>query len=296
MLNSVQLIILFLLRIVQMTPRVRLDRLSALLDGLSPHVQVCRPEYGSLSLAVEAEASSFLHLYLLTEGEMQLQLPSAGNLPLQAPCILLCRSDCAHVLVASSLAAFQSLMCARAFFDGPVAKLLLNEFAVPQVVFLDGAEPSLHHVIGLIASELDAPRCGQPALLDRAGDILFIGLLRHLIAHPGKLGHGLLSGLADPRIARALIAIHTHPQKSWTLESLAEEAGMSRTAFANIFRDVMGETPGKYLSAIRLAIAQHAVHLGKGLKAAARDAGYTNTSALSRALSRASAQGVSADC
>ena len=123
----------------------------------------------------------------------------------------------------------------------------------------------------------------------RAGDILFIGLLRHLIAHPGNLGHGLLSGLADPRIARALIAIHTYPQNRWTLESLAEEAGMSRTAFANIFRDVMSETPGRYLSAFRLAIAQRAVHLGKGLKAAARDAGYTNPSALSRALSRASA-------
>lgn len=272
-----------------MSSRIRLDRLSALLDGLSPRVQVCRPGHGIASLSVAAEEASFLHLYLLAEGEMQLQLPPADSLALQAPCIVACRSDTAHVLVASSPAAFQSLMCARAFLDGPVATLLLDQFAAPQVVMLDGAEPTLRHIIGLIASELETPRCGQPALLDRAGDILFIGLLRHLIAHPGNLGHGLLSGLADPRIARALIAIHTHPQNRWTLESLAEEAGMSRTAFANIFRDVMSETPGKYLSAIRLAIAQRAVQRGKGLKAAARDAGYTNPSALSRALSRASA-------
>jgi AraC-like DNA-binding protein len=271
-----------------MTHMTRLDRLSALLMGLTPRVQVSRPALGIASLSVAAEASSFLHLYLLAESEMRLQLPPTGNQALKAPCIVVCRSDTAHVLVASSPAAFQKLMCARAFLDGPVAALLLDEFATPQVVSLDGAEPSLRHVIDLIASELEEPRCGQPALLDRAGDILFIGLLRHLIAHPRNVAHGLLSGLADPRIARVLVAIHARPQGRWTLESLAEEAGMSRTAFANTFREVMRETPGRYLSAIRLSIAQRAVHLGKGLKAAARDAGYTNPSSLSRALSRAS--------
>lgn len=288
MLNLWQQIIHFLLHIVHINPRARLDRLSALLDGLIPRIEVYRPMHGISSLSVAAEASSFLYLYLLAEGEMQLGLQKAGNQALRAPCIVVCRSDTAHVLIASSPPAFQQVMCARAFLDGPVAALLLNEFATPQVVLLDGAEPSLHHVIGLITSELEAPRCGQQALLDRAGDILFIGLLRHMIAHPENIGHGLLSGLADPRIARALVAIHGHPQGRWTLESLAEEAGMSRTAFANMFREVMRETPGRYLSAIRLAIAQRAVHLGKGLKAAAQDAGYTNPSALSRALSRAS--------
>lgn len=287
MLNFLQNIVQHLLHIVHMTTMTRLDRLSALLEGLIPRVQVNRPAHGIASLSVAAEASSFLHLYLLAEGEMRLQLPLTGSQALKAPCIVVCRSDAAHVLVESSPGALQQLMCARAFLDGPVAALLLNEFATPQVVSLDGAEPSLCHVVNLIASELEEPRCGQPALLDRAGDILFIGLLRHLIARPRNLGHGLMSGLADPRIARALVAIHAHPQGRWTLESLAEEAGMSRTAFANTFREVMRQTPGRYLSAIRLSIAQRAVHLGKGLKAAARDAGYTSPSALSRALSRA---------
>jgi transcriptional regulator GlxA family with amidase domain len=139
----------------------------------------------------------------------------------------------------------------------------------------------------MIQAELDAPRCGQPALLNRAGDILFIGLLRYLVAHPGVHGHGLFSGLADPRIARTLVAMHQRPSLDWDLERLAHVAGMSRTAFASTFREVMKRTPGKYLSAIRLAIAQRAVDMGKGLKEAARAAGYTNTSALSRALSKA---------
>lgn len=268
----------------------RLDRLSALLEGLAPRVRVKLPPADIAELHAVAEPPSFLHLYLLAADQMRLRLPSGDSFALLAPCIVICRPDTAHALSSDSSTAFRHLMCARAWFDGPVAPLLLNEFAEPRVVALDGAESSLRHIVDLIAAELEAPRCGQPALLERAGDILFIGLLRHLIAHPKNAG-GLLSGLAEPRIARALVAIHTRPQGKWTLEALADVAGMSRTAFANTFRQVMLATPGKYRTAIRLAIAQRAVQAGKGLKTAAREAGYTNPSALSRALSHASATG-----
>ena len=70
------------------------------------------------------------------------------------------------------------------------------------------------------------------------------------------------------------------------LELLAQEAGMSRTAFATKFHATMRRPPGKYLAGIRLALAQRAVDQGKGLKEAARAAGYANSSALSRALTR----------
>ncbi|MCB4361606.1 AraC family transcriptional regulator [Quatrionicoccus australiensis] len=270
-----------------MTSAPHLDRLSALLAGLAPRVRVARPPPAAARLDVAADAAPGLHLYLLAEGKMALELTSTASRELQAPCIVVCRADTPHALIAAA-ADWSQLICARAWLDGPVAALLLGEFAEPQVLALAGAESSLQHVVKLIAAELQAPRCGQPALLDRAGDILFIGLLRHLIAHPDKRG-GLLNGLAEPRIARALVAIHARPQLHWTLETLAAEAGMSRTAFANTFRDVMWQTPGKYLAAIRLAIARRAVQAGKGLKSAARDAGYANTSALSRALARPAA-------
>ncbi len=263
-----------------------LDRLSALLAGLAPRIRVGLPPPAIARLDVVAEKNPCLHLYLLTEGEMSFALASTASQALQAPCIVVCRADTAHALIATSPAAFRHLLCARAWFDGPVAALLLGQFAEAQVLELSAAENALHHVVNLIAAELQMPRCGQPVLLDRAGDILFIGLLRHLIAHPTPTG-GLLNGLAEPRIARALVAIHTRPQAHWTLETLATEAGMSRTAFANTFRDVMQKTPGKYLSAIRLAIARRAVLAGKGLKTAASEAGYGNSSALSRALGRA---------
>jgi AraC-like DNA-binding protein len=84
--------------------------------------------------------------------------------------------------------------------------------------------------------------------------------------------------------------MHQRPSFDWNLELLAHEAVMSRTAFSAKFHEAMRRPPGKYWSAIRLALAQRAVDLGQGLKEAARVAGYENSSALSRALAKARLQ------
>lgn len=274
----------------------RLDRLSALLEGLAPFIDVQRPNAGVDGLACPVDSilssegsqrADTLWLHLLIEGQMTLQWGEEGRLSVVGPGLAICRSDVEHSLLPASRDDLRQLVCIRATLSGPVGALLLDEFETPQVVALADGDESLRLVVMLLASELATPRCGQPGLLARAGDILFIGLLRHLIAQPRRNGVGLLQGLADPRIASALVAMHERPQIPWTLESLAHEAGMSRTAFATRFRSVMQRTPGKYLAAIRLALAKRAVEQGKGLKHAARESGYGNTSALSRALSRA---------
>ena len=264
----------------------RLDRLSALLEGLAPEVTLTMASAQSVEGQPSTEEATFLGLYLVTQGAVQLQ--SLGETwQIQSPALIALRSDQSYVINRSQSTAPCRLICAQTRLAGPVAALFLEEFAQQRIVALSEDDPALRLAVTLIESELDAPRCGQPALLNRAGDILFIGLLRYLVAHPRAHGSGLFNGLADPRIAKALVAIHQRPAFDWDLERLAQEAGMSRTAFAATFRAVMKRTPGKYLAAIRLATAQRAVDLGKGLKEAARKAGYANTSALSRALSKA---------
>lgn len=269
-----------------MNSPIRLDRLSALLEGLAPRVEVMRAEIGTSTVSFEATSRQLLYLHLVAQGEVRLSVPHEDFVTVTAPAIVICRADRAHSLTPLSGRAFETLICAKAFLEGPVASLLLGEFTQQLVVPLDGADSSLNHVIHLISSELLEPRCGQPALLDRAGDILFIGLLRHLVAHP-RTTSGLFNGLADPRIAGALVAMHAAPQNDWNLDTLAKKAGMSRTSFATRFREVMNHPPGKYLGYVRLSIAHRAVQSGLGLKRAAKDSGYTSVSALSRALSRA---------
>ena len=176
-------------------------------------------------------------------------------------------------------------MSFEVLFDGPLGAAFLAEFENPISIPMKEADPSLAQIAQLIASEMETNRCGQPLLMDRAGDILLIGLMRHLISSPQK-ATGLFTALADPRIARALVAVHANSAQLWTLEALAQIAGMSRTSFATHFKRVMQISPGKYLEHLRLAIARQMVASGVGLKQIAQKTGYASPSTLSRALGR----------
>ncbi|MDP1686229.1 helix-turn-helix domain-containing protein [Hydrogenophaga sp.] len=246
----------------------RLDRLSALLEGLAP--RVWPSDAGrELSLHIvraaspDAEAAQIdaLHLHVSPPGQ------GVDGLALRA----------------RGLSIWLSFEVA---FDGPVGRLFLEEFRQPLEIGLAQADPSLIQVVHLIASELETRRCGQPLFMNRAGDILLIGLLRHLVSAPlGTMR--LFNGLADPRIARTLVGMHADPASPWTLTGLALEAGMSRTSYANRFKTVMGLPPGKYLENLRLALAHRLVANGIGLKRVARETGYAGPSTLSRAMHRA---------
>lgn len=256
------------------------------MQGLAPRVPLIEQAAPGVLAAFDASSVEGLYLHVLTHGQVRLNVKGCPSPVVQAPAMLVCRADAAHSMAEVSGETLHGLMSARVFFDGPGAGLLLREFARPLVIQLENADPSLQQIIELIGCEWRQPRCGYPALMERAGEILFIGLLRHLVAQPLTLS-GLFNGLADPRIARTLVAMHTRPQSPWTLDSLARQAGMSRTSFATKFREVMRLPAGKYLETLRLAIASRVIQSGQGLKKAAGQSGYTSTSALSRALSRA---------
>ena len=110
--------------------------------------------------------------------------------------------------------------------------------------------------------------------------------LRWLLDHPHEAGvrPGFIAGLSDPRLARALVAIHDAPGQTWSLQRMAECAGMSRTAFANAFRETVGQTPADYLADWRMALARSRLRQGRPIKLLADELGYANPSALSRAF------------
>jgi len=76
------------------------------------------------------------------------------------------------------------------------------------------------------------------------------------------------------------------PEKDWTLEDLASVSGMSRSVFANGFRNAVGVTPGSYLQRWRIGLAQKALLQERSLKLIAQEVGYGSEAALSRALRR----------
>lgn len=175
--------------------------------------------------------------------------------------------------------------CARLTFEGgsnnPLVRTLPPLIALP-LAKVDGLSASLE----LLFAETDRARCGQRLLADRLFEVVFIQLLRWLLDHPAEAGvqPGLITGLSDQRLARALVALHDAPGENWSLERMAQTAGMSRTAFANNFRDTVGRTPAEYLADWRIALAQSRLREGRPIKLLAGELGYANPSALSRAF------------
>jgi AraC-like DNA-binding protein len=248
----------------------RLDRLSALLEGLCPKVTLAANPTG-------------LSMHILQTVKSTQTTADSAKFNIEDLAMLICPSG---YLVEQNMAATQQcFMSFEVEFEGPMRQSFLSELSRPITIGMKDADPSLTQVIALLANEMQASRCGQPLFMNRAGEILLISLMRHLTSRP-QLGKGLFNALSDPRIAKSLVAMHTQPGHSWTLDGLAQLAGMSRTSFANNFKDAMQVSPGKYLENLRLAIARQMTQSGIGLKQVATKTGYASPSTLSRALNR----------
>jgi transcriptional regulator GlxA family with amidase domain len=113
------------------------------------------------------------------------------------------------------------------------------------------AHAMLAPVCDLLIGEGFSAAGGRDAALDRLFDYLLILIVRHVVGS-GSVTTGVLAGLADPRLAKALTAMHEAPKTRWTRDALAEIAGMSRTRFAENFRTHVGRTPMDHLTVWRM--------------------------------------------
>lgn len=171
------------------------------------------------------------------------------------------------------------LACAALEFDGGAGHPLVR--ALPDVVTLPIAEVAgLDASLALLFEEIDEFRCGRRHIVDRLFEIALLKLLRWLLDHPGELGlpPGLLTGLSDPHLARALAVMHEDPGHPWTLDSLARIASMSRSAFAARFRELVGTAPHDYLTSWRVSLARQRLREGRPVSEVAAGLGYTSSS------------------
>lgn len=176
-----------------------------------------------------------------------------------------------------------TLVAARIAITG-IGRQLIS--ALPGILSITlSEEPYLNAVVMPLIEEVAVPRCGGQAAFQRLCEVVVIRLLRHAMEE-GKADTGLLNGLSHPRIAAALVAIHEAPGEAWTLEKLAEAAGMSRTQFSVTFRERVGATPMGYLSNWRLDIARAELDAGRQVKSVAGLCGFASPAAFSRAYSR----------
>lgn len=219
------------------------------------------------------------HLHVLKAGSCSVRLKGREVAQVVRPSVLFFPRPCEHALMPTDPAGI-SLVCASfdlgAATHSPIAGALPDYLILP----LDKAG-SLSATLDLFFAEAFSEHCGRQAALDRLAEYFLIQLLRH-IRESGILHMGLFAALSDARLAKAVTAMHDHPERSWSLEHLAEVSGMSRSRFANHFRETVGMTPHDYLTDWRLSIVQSELKKGKSLKAIAGAVGYQSPAALTR--------------
>lgn len=255
------------------------DRLAVLLERFSVSAEVFHA--GALCGVNTLEAEPGVgQLHLIQRGPLEV-FHGGTSLRIDRPSLLLYPRAMAHRFVSDD-ARGADMACANVVFEGGAQNPICA--ALPDVVCLPlDAIAGAQDVLTLLFEEAFTQRCGRTALVNRLFEVVMIQVLRHLM-ETGEVKGGMLSGLSHPRLRNAIVAMHEAPAKDWTLEDLAQAAGMSRTAFATAFRDTLGLTPGQYLQGWRVGLAQQALRHGKPLKVVASDVGYGSEAALSRAF------------
>lgn len=138
----------------------------------------------------------------------------------------------------------------------------------------------------VIGSESQHPRPGSDVVTARLADILVVQVVRSWLESQTP-DRGWVAGLRDPLLGQALAAFHAEPGAPWTLASLAAEAGMSRSAFAARFTDLLGEPPMAYVTAWRMDVAARLVReRALPLSRVAERVGYQSEAAFNRAFRR----------
>ncbi|MGE7370413.1 cupin domain-containing protein [Neorhizobium sp. NPDC001467] len=154
---------------------------------------------------------------------------------------------------------------------------------LPEVIHVHGEE-RLTALVRMINEETRADRAAREMVLHRLLEVLFIDAIRS--AASAKAPPGLLRGMADPLLAPTLRRIHADPGRSITVETLAQEAAMSRSTFFDRFRKEVGVAPMEYATGWRMALAKELLRNEVAMAEIAERVGYGSTSAFNVAFSR----------
>ena len=274
----------------------------------------CRSSlYVPWGFRVEAKASASFHL--LTDGEAWLEVDglqapirlSTGDLvilpngrghqlrdELTSPVPLLDDILATHPVSSGQLryggsGSRASLLCGGFSVDGRAVHPLLA--GLPPVLHIRGHDdepaPWLARTLDLIRAEMTSADPGADAVVTRLTDVLLVQAIRRSLATATNGDAPALRGLLDPRIGRAVRAIHREPGRQWALANLARDATMSPSAFSARFRRLTGESPMRYVARTRLArAAEYLRDSEDSVLTIAGRTGYHSDISLSKAFKR----------
>jgi AraC-like DNA-binding protein len=182
-----------------------------------------------------------------------------------------------------------SMLCGTYLLDRSHAHPLLT--GLPNVVHLParvGDRAAVHDTVALLGRELEEGGPGVDALIPVLLEALLVYILRSwLTEQGGPTVAGWAAALSDPVVAIALSAIHQDPARAWTIQTLADQAAISRAALARKFAAVVGRTPLGYLTWWRMVMAcRQLTSSDAPIRRIAQSSGYASEYAFAKAFKR----------
>jgi AraC-like DNA-binding protein/mannose-6-phosphate isomerase-like protein (cupin superfamily) len=181
------------------------------------------------------------------------------------------------------------LLCGGLVIEGGAAHPILR--VLPTTVLIRGVDghpvPWLAATLALLSAETAAAAPGAEEIVSRLADALLAQALRVALAElQSSDGAGVLA-LRDPQMSAAIERIHCRPDHAWSVGELAAEVALSRSAFSARFRQVVGESPKRYITRTRLAHAAALLHqTDASLAEIALKVGYSNEFSFAKAFKR----------
>lgn len=160
--------------------------------------------------------------------------------------------------------------------------------ALPEFILLKDKELDFaKSVIKLLKEEIALAKEGSKAIISRLFEVLILAVVRDWLHDKEKDFVGLKLALHDESLSKTISKIHQHPSDSWTVESLAQEASMSRTSFSEKFSKVVGVTPIQYLTKLRMYLAKEKLQIeNRTITDVAEEVGYNSLVSFNRAYKR----------
>ena len=221
------------------------------------------------------------HLHFVREGSVHFEHEGQEALSIHGPALVFYPRPFEHRLVVQQ-GSQANLFCANIVFKNQENNLIAN--ALPDFIQIPIEQSTgIRDVTELLFRQSASGESRPRFVLDRFCDILVYEVIRYIVER-GDVSTGMLAGLADAGIGLAVAAIHREPGADWSVDSLAAQASMSRTKFATRFRELVGITPGPYLTDWRLAVAESLLLRGDSVKSVADAVGYGTQHSFTKAF------------
>lgn len=175
------------------------------------------------------------------------------------------------------------MLCGKLTFEHAGSDAFIN--SLPEYIILrKDAQTAWLEQMRLLLIEESYRDAGSP-VLDRLSEIVFIYAIRYYLEKVCPLP-GMLALSGSRKLYPALRSMHEQPDKPWTLDDLSKLCNMSRTAFANRFRETSGWTAMQYLTWWRMQLAYSQLKQGESVGNVAEAVGYRSEAAFSRAFQK----------